>query len=68
MRVNGEDTSVKINNGLISLPTDIPTNVTVLNLTQNNLTQLLDGDLDQFTDLNELNLSINKIFTAEMNH
>ena len=64
LKVTGHVLHSNEDNQLTSLPLDIPYNVTALNLTQNNLTQLMDGYLDKFTDLQLINLTSNKIKTV----
>ena len=63
--VRGKVMYTNEHNQLTSLPSDIPPNITVLNLGQNNLTQILNMDLHQFTGLQEINLAYNKIVTVQ---
>ena len=63
--VRGQLMYTNEHNQLTSLPSDIPPNVAVLNLGQNNLTQILNMDLHQFTGLQEINLAYNKIVTVQ---
>ena len=55
------------NNNLMTIPTEVPSNVTTLNLRRNKLHELPQGSLDQFTNLEEIYLTSNLIETWENN-
>ena len=64
-KVKGQVVYINESNQLTSFPLDIPPDVNILNLGLNNLTQILNTDLHQFTDLQEINLTANNITTVE---
>ena len=47
--------------GLTAFPADIPTDVTILNLADNQLTNITSSDLSSFTALTDINLANNDI-------
>ena len=65
--VNAQETYTNESNNLMTIPTEIPSNVTILNLKNNKLEQLPPGSLDKFTDLEEIDFTSNLIETLENN-
>ena len=65
--VVAQEEYINENNNLITIPTDVPSNVTILKLKNNDLQQLPQGSLDQFTNLEEIYLTSNLIETLENN-
>ena len=65
--VLAQETYTNENSDLMTIPTHIPSNVTILNLKNNKLQQLPQLSLDNFTDLEEIYLTSNLIETLENN-
>ena len=65
--VNAQVEYINNNNNLTTIPTEAPSNIQILNLEHNQLEQLLEGSLDQFTNLQEIYLKSNLIETLENN-
>ena len=61
--VNAQVTYTNESNNLMTIPTEVPSNVTILKLKNNKLEQLPPGSLDKFTDLEEIYLTSNLIET-----
>ena len=66
-RVDALEIYTNENNNLITIPTEVPSNVTILNLKKNKLQEVRQGSLDQFIDLEEIYLTSNLIETLENN-
>ena len=65
--VNAQEIYTNESNNLMTIPTEVPSNVTILNLKNNKLEQLPPRSLDKFTDLEEIYLTSNLIETLENN-
>ena len=64
---DAQEEYINKNNNLTTIPTEVPSNIQILNLEYNQLEQLLEGSLDQVTDLQEIYLESNVIETLEDN-
>ena len=66
--VIAQETYTNENSDLMTiLTTQVPSNVTILNLKNNKLYQMLQGSLDNFTDIEEIYLTSNLIETLKRN-
>ena len=64
---NAQEEYIHKNNNLTTIPTEVPSNIQILNLEYNQLEQLLEGSLDQFPNLEEIYFTSNLIETLENN-
>ena len=66
-QVLAQEEYINENNNLTTIPAEVPSNVQILNLENYRLEQLLQGNLDRFTDLEEIYFTSNLIETLETN-
>ena len=59
--VSAQEEYINKSNDLTTIPIKVPLNIQILNLEYNKLEQLLEGSLNQFTDLQEIYLKSNLI-------